>query len=78
MEKFLGRRVVQEFLDDSVLDDAIIKQVIKKYIDQFDSLRKEPDPMQMRYTQGFIAALDWTINTMREQQRRSVVKEDED
>ena len=78
MEKFLGRRVVQEFLDDSVLDDAIIKAAIKKYIDQFDVLRKETDPGQMRFIQGFIAALDWTITTMREQQRKQIVKEDED
>ena len=78
MEKFIGRRVIQEFLDNSALDDAIIKQLLNEYIKRFDQLRSENSFEQVRYHQGFIAALDLVINIMRKEQRKNIVKEDED
>jgi dTDP-D-glucose 4,6-dehydratase len=78
MEKFLGRRVVQEFLGTSEIDDVNIKALILKYIERFDQLRKEEDPALVKYHQGYIAALDMVIQIMRTNQKQQLIKEDEE
>lgn len=77
MEKFLGRRVVQEFLGTSEIDDVNIKALLREYISRLDALIKEEDPALVRYHQGYIAALDAVIRTMRTNQKKQIASEEE-
>ena len=78
MEKFIGRRVVQEFLGTSEIDDVNIKALLREYIARFDALRKEDDPALMKYHQGYIAALDTVIRVLRENQKKQIAQQDEE
>ena len=78
MEKFIGRRVVQEFLGTSAIDDVNIKTLLREYTSRLDALIKEEDPAQCRYHQGYIAALDTVIRTMRENQKKQIASDNEE
>lgn len=77
MDRFLERRVIQEFIGESSFDDATIKHLLREYIQQLDFLKKERDPRQVNYIQGYVAAFEKIIQVLREQIRKQTIQEEE-
>lgn len=78
MERFMQRRVIQEFLGNSELDDANIKHLLKEYTSRLQALITEEDMDAVKYHQGYIAALDECIKILRTNIKKSIKNEEED
>ncbi len=70
----MQRRVIQEFVGNSELDDGIIKHLLREYIGRIQILLKEEDLNMVRHHQGYIAALDESIRLMRQSVKQSIIK----
>lgn len=78
VERFMERRIVKEFLGTSELDDGNIKKLLRDYFLRLQTLTKEEDLTQIRYHQGYIAALGEAIRLMRFDQKTQALREDEE
>lgn len=74
----MERRIVKEFLGTSELDDGNIKKLLRDYFLRLQTLTKEEDLTQIRYHQGYIAALGEAIRLMRFDQKTQALREDEE
>lgn len=78
MERFIQRRVIQDFLGNSELDDANIKKLLGEYISRLQALIKEEDMDAVKYHQGYLAALDEAIKIIRLNVKKNIKGEEED
>lgn len=77
MEKFLQRRISLENLGDSFLDDAIIKELTREYIERVGLLLQEKAHESLIFNQGYIACLESIIRKMRQIKTRELAKEED-
>lgn len=78
MDKFIGRRISLENLGDSVHDDAIIKQMIREFLDTIGILLQAKNLEELLFNQGKAAALQSMILKMRQIKAQELARESQD
>lgn len=76
-ERFLSKRI-RNIMGDSELDDAVSAKLIQYMEVQIEALLTIADPRAISYAQGQIAALNYAIQQVRENNKRKLTQEEEE
>lgn len=76
-ERFLSKRI-RNIMGDSELDDAVSAKLIQSMEGQIEMLLSLSEPRAIAHAQGQIAALNYAITQVRENNKRKLTQQEEE